>query len=88
LFAGAEFGAGETWLEPGDTLFAYTDGVTEAKNQDRDLFGEERLLSIIEQTNQTATAILDQINTSLLAHTAGAHPFDDITMLAVSRLLE
>jgi len=86
LFPGVDFGTRQIVLEPGDTMLAYTDGITEALNAKRELFTQERLWAIVEQTSMTAKAILAEIEASLAAHTAGALQSDDITMLAVSRL--
>jgi phosphoserine phosphatase RsbU/P len=43
-----EYTTTELLLEPGDTLFLYTDGVTEAR-RDGELFGEERLMAILAE---------------------------------------
>ena len=70
-------------LQRGDTLIAYTDGVTEAHDPDRQFFTEKRLLSMLTQPAPSATELLTRIVTSVEAHIAGAEPFDDITLLAV-----
>ena len=46
---GMTFRQHEAKLEPGDTLFVYTDGVTEAQNADFELFGTDRLLEALNR---------------------------------------
>jgi serine phosphatase RsbU (regulator of sigma subunit) len=70
-------------FEPGDILFAYTDGVTDARDPAGQLFTEKRLLTVLEQPAPSATALLDRVVANLHTHIASADPFDDITMLAV-----
>jgi len=69
-------------LKPGDELFLYTDGITEAVNNDNDLFGEARLL---EAANHYRDLPLRQFTVSIgreVSHFAeGAEQQDDITML-------
>jgi phosphoserine phosphatase RsbU/P len=72
-------------LEPGEMLLVYTDGVTEAKDPDRQLFGERRLLAMLEEPTLTAADLLARIEAGLRTHIAKAAQFDDITMLAVGR---
>lgn len=70
-------------LSHGDRIFLYTDGVTEAQNSVRELFGEERLL---ESLNRYGRKPMDQLLTAVRADVdafvGGAEQFDDITMLA------
>lgn len=80
-----EFGIEQVQLESGDILVAYSDGVTDARNPNRQFFGEERLLSLLQQPASSATAALDRIEASVYAYIADADQFDDITMLAVHR---
>lgn len=69
-------------LKKGDTLFLYTDGVTEALNNKQELFGSDRLLSLLETyadlpVEQTLTEIRKQVSTF-----SGDEPqSDDLTML-------
>ncbi len=72
-------------LEPGETLLIFTDGVTEAKDPGGHLFGEPRLLKLIEQPATSAAVLLEDIEEGLREHIATAAQFDDITMLAVRR---
>jgi serine phosphatase RsbU (regulator of sigma subunit) len=73
-------------LEPGDVLLTYTDGVTEARSPSRQMFGEGRLLSLLEGGGVTSVAgLLARIVSTLHEHTAGTEASDDVTMLAVRR---
>ena len=71
-------------LKPGDTLFVYTDGVTEATNINNELFGEERL---VEALNSDKEATPQQVLSNVKSHIEGfvkdADQFDDITMLCL-----
>jgi sigma-B regulation protein RsbU (phosphoserine phosphatase) len=80
---------GYLWLDPGETLLAYTDGVTEALNSNGDVFTEQRLLALVEQWQAEgpleAGELLDRISTAIQHHVGSAEASDDITMLAVRR---
>lgn len=77
-----------TRLQPGDTLYAYTDGVTEARAEDGGFFGEERLLPLLQHHRDDATMLLSSISQALAAYIGNAGQFDDITMMAVHRKAE
>lgn len=71
-------------LEPGDKLFLYTDGITEAENDDGQAFSEERLISLIESCHHLS--IQETIETIMNSHkdfTMGTDPMDDITLLGL-----
>lgn len=73
-------------LEPGDLLFCYTDGVTEAHvHPGGPQFGEKGMLPLICQPAASSAEIVQRVDAALTAHYAGADPFDDITMLCVRR---
>ena len=74
-------------IEPGDILIGYTDGVIEALAPNGDFFTRKRLRSIIEQTPSSASDLVDRIKTNVSTHVNNAPPSDDITMLAVQRLV-
>jgi len=85
VLAGMEgmcYRVGELTLYPGDRLFLYTDGVPEATNADNKLYGEDRLLSFMNQ-NATieATAFLPALKANIDEFVGEAPQFDDITML-------
>jgi serine phosphatase RsbU (regulator of sigma subunit) len=82
---GAQFEIRQTSLGPGEILFGFTDGVTEARADDDTFFNEKRLLSLLNTAAPTAVVLLEKISSAVEAHTGNAEQFDDITMLAVRR---
>lgn len=86
LFSNMVFNFKQVTLEPGDLLMTFTDGVTEARNPSGEFFGEDGLLALLKRPASSAFELLDRIEASLQAHTAGADQSDDITMLAVRKL--
>nr|WP_232420601.1 SpoIIE family protein phosphatase [Leptospira vanthielii] len=82
--AGDTFRDLQIQLEPGDKLFLYTDGLTEAENDKGIAFGEDRLIQIIETTFEKS--IQETVETILSIHkefTMGTDPMDDITLLGL-----
>jgi sigma-B regulation protein RsbU (phosphoserine phosphatase) len=72
-------------LEVGQTLFLYTDGVTEAMSPDKELFGLEKLRDLLKRKHDLKLdKLCSDIETSLSDFQQG-HQFDDITMLALKR---
>jgi serine phosphatase RsbU (regulator of sigma subunit)/putative methionine-R-sulfoxide reductase with GAF domain len=73
-------------LHPHDTVLFYTDGVTEAMNEDYDEFGMERLrLTAVYHKKQSATAIMQAITDAIRSHAGGTPQFDDITLIVMKR---
>ena len=72
-------------LSPGDMLFLYTDGVTEAMDSDKNLYSEERLEKTINNVGigLSVQEILANVRKDIDAHAGGAEQSDDITMLGV-----
>ena len=72
-------------MSPGDRIFLYTDGITEAMNANLEQYGEKRLLALANSapiTNTPAIA-LDAVKADVTKFTAGAAQSDDMTMLAL-----
>jgi sigma-B regulation protein RsbU (phosphoserine phosphatase) len=86
LMANADFDIQQTKLEPGDILFAFSDGVTDARSPNKKFFKERSLLPLLAQPVASAAALLSRVEASLKAHIANADQFDDITMLAARRV--
>lgn len=81
---GMRYKAGSMTLEPGDKLFQYTDGVTEATDSDSKLFGMERLeASLNKIKNGTPKDILESVKNDIDDFVNVALQFDDITMLCL-----
>ena len=71
-----------TTLAKGDRLFVYTDGVTEATNLQNELYGEDRLLTVMKgATDKTPHEVLDLVRNDINEFVDEAPQFDDITML-------
>lgn len=71
-------------LTNGDELVLYTDGVTEATNVNNDLYGEQRLRSVLNDSiGLTPDALLSMIKKDIDNFVNGAPQFDDITMVAL-----
>lgn len=81
---GAEYDIRSTWIEKGDMLFCYTDGVTEAQSEAGAFYTRTRLEKIIHNGfDGTADSFLQAIRKDLYAFTGDADQSDDITMLAL-----
>lgn len=69
-------------LNPGDSLFIYTDGVPEAQNADQEFFGNERLLQTLnDDPDADAEKTVRDMAEAIESFDSGAEQFDDITML-------
>ena len=74
----------EIQLEPGDMIYLYTDGVTEATNANTELFGEERLLAAINDHEfENMEALCHFVKGKVDEFVGEAPQFDDITMVAL-----
>ena len=72
-------------IYPSEFLVAFTDGITEARNAGGELYGEDKLMQLLNLPAESAEDMLSCITTSLAAHTAGAEQSDDITMMIIRR---
>ncbi|MEG1998792.1 MAG: SpoIIE family protein phosphatase, partial [Bacteroidales bacterium] len=68
----------------GDTLFLYTDGITEAENKDKELFGEKRFIDMLSATPPDSVQLLI-INalSAIRNYTKQTEQSDDITAMAI-----
>jgi sigma-B regulation protein RsbU (phosphoserine phosphatase) len=86
VFEDAKFGERELDLLPGESFLIYTDGVTEAMNEARDLFGEDRLLAAVEGgASLTTEKLTERVVEKVEEFVQEAERSDDITLLAVRR---
>ena len=85
MFAESEFSATRLQLEVGDTLFLYTDGLSEASNEG-DEYGVDRVMTLVRQQAARAPAELIAACLDDLRAFEGAGPrLDDLTLLAIRR---
>ncbi len=74
----------QTRLEPGDTLFLFSDGITEAFNPAGEEFGNERLEAALAAVRGTdAASLVKAILAATTDFAAGAEQSDDITLMAL-----
>lgn len=75
----------EIQLHPGDTLYLYTDGVTEAACADKEMFGEERLETLLSDiSGESPENICHAVSDAILKFAGNEPQADDITMLCVA----
>lgn len=83
LFEDSQFDEGIIQLEPGGRLYLYSDGVLEAKNESKEIFGEDRLQKTLESTQWSPLqASVDGIVKSALDWTGTQQAQDDLSILA------
>jgi len=80
---GVSYRSGRCKLEKGDSLFLYTDGVSEAMSTANEQYGEARLEAALKKSSRL---FVSEIGDDVAAFTVGAEQSDDITMLAFDRL--
>ena len=72
-------------LKRGDLFFIYTDGITEATNDSKDMFDIARLMQSLEETvGQPASKVIDHVKNKLNAFTGKTVQADDVLMIAVN----
>ena len=72
----------EFQLNPGDSFFVYTDGVVEATDADKELYGSDRMLQALNRNpDAQPEQMLANISQDIDRFVDGAEQFDDITML-------
>ena len=81
---GIAYSQREVSLAPGDSLFLYTDGVTEALDPKNELYGEDRLLVTLRAIESPEPeSVCTIVRAAVTAFAAGAPQADDITVLAI-----
>ena len=84
LYEDFEYGESLIRFEPGDKIFLYTDGVTEAENAESTLFGDNHMLQIIKDNLQASPReLVHLMEVALAEHVRGFTQSDDITMMTI-----
>lgn len=79
-----EFKAQRIQMHYGQTIFLYTDGLTEAENKEHAQFGEKRMLDVLANSaTLRPREIVDHMRSSVVNFVNGASQSDDLTMLAI-----
>ena len=80
-----KYKSGIITLEPGDKIFQYTDGVTEATYANNNLYGEDRLnVTLNNIGDKYVKDVVDEVKTDIDQFVGDAPQFDDITMLCLA----
>jgi serine phosphatase RsbU (regulator of sigma subunit) len=86
MFDAASYQSSLFQLEPGDMLVVYSDGLTDARNQQDEMFGEDRLLELIEQKSPSGSQALEQeLLKAIEEFTQGMPQTDDITFVVIEK---
>ena len=81
-FPQAEYGESRLKLQPGDLLLFYTDGITEPENAYGEMFGEARVIEVVQQNlNRPEEQILQAVVDAVLAWTGAGELQDDMTLV-------
>ena len=81
---GVRYRKNELDLAPGDAIYLYTDGVTEATDLNEELYGEDRLHAVLQKyKDESMEVICNEIKKDVDLFAGEAPQFDDITMLAL-----
>ena len=81
---GAKYKEYEIEMQPGSKVFLYTDGVPEATNADKELFGMDRLLDALNAApDEAPKETLDNVRKAVDGFVREAEQFDDLTMMCL-----
>ncbi|MDJ0763421.1 MAG: PP2C family protein-serine/threonine phosphatase [Myxococcota bacterium] len=84
FFQGYKFTEYERDFERGDRLFVYSDGLTEARNASSQMFGVDRLMSIIAaKNNNPINSVVHEIEEEVLNYSGSSRFEDDLSLLAL-----
>ena len=83
VLPGMSFCEQETMMETGSTIFLYTDGLTEAMNAKRELFGEQRITDIISAFTGSTQELIETMAAAVHEFVGDTEQSDDLTMLAI-----
>ena len=84
LWPGLEYVGEEIDTIKGRPLFIYSDGLTEAENDQQQQFGNDLLLSILRNTQfESSKQVIDTLAAEVEKHRNGAEPNDDLSMMCI-----
>lgn len=84
LFTDYKYNQMERMLLPGDKIFLYTDGITEAENSDKKLYSDERLIHCLKNCAcEKPKGLIEHVAKDVTLHVNGNDQSDDLTMLSI-----
>ena len=84
LFAGQGYQEAVVPIQAGDLLFFYTDGLVETESESGEMFGADRLQSLLSVEHEQHTdTVLERVDAAVREFRGRAEPFDDATMMAL-----
>ena len=84
-----DYNEGSVVMVPNDTLFLYTDGISEAMNEADEEFGEERLANVLEEgSEEPIRSVIENVSNAVEAFVVDAPQSDDITCMVLRYLGE
>jgi len=86
IFEESEYSNEHVILNPGDLLFLFSDGITEAMDNDYEMYGLEKAISIVQQNKEKELPdIADILLKDIRNHAKKAVQSDDITLMLIKR---
>ena len=85
VFPGMNYEVGQIEFDLGDFLVGYTDGTTDARNLEGDVFSEERLLKYIQAPWSSLFSMVYELKNELHKYAGSQQQFDDITLISIRR---
>ena len=83
VMGGWKYSLQEATIDPGTTIFLYTDGLTEAENIEHDQFQEQRIFDVIHQSSNAPQQLIGAMTEAVHQFVGEAEQSDDLTMLAL-----
>ncbi len=86
MFPSASYEMRAVPVRPGSLFCLYTDGITEHRNKSGELFGEVRLIEILQNSSHLpAREVLNRIFNAVFTFSEGSEPEDDMTLVVLKR---
>ncbi|MBC7350548.1 MAG: SpoIIE family protein phosphatase [Candidatus Aminicenantes bacterium] len=87
MFPSVKYEVGCDRLEVGDLVVLYTDGITESRNQNKEEFGEERLIEVVRKNMQLpAQKMIETVLVEVNKFSSDKEPDDDRTLVIIKRI--
>ena len=85
IIEGADFKSEKIAITAGSTLLLYSDGITDVQSEQEDIFGADKLLSLVGKAQGSAKSLVESLVVETKTFMGEAKQFDDMTLMAISR---